>query len=79
MDFGKYADYMAMGYGAMALILSAMIAWIYLRFRALIRENEAIAELEAELEQERAAGKAAPRAVAADPAVMQSASASEKG
>jgi hypothetical protein len=79
MDFGKYADYMAMGYSAMALILAAMIAWIYLRFRALIRENEAVAELEAELEAERAAGKAAPREAAAEPAVMQSASASEKG
>ncbi len=79
MDFGKYAEYMALGYGAMALILAAMIAWMYLRFRALIRENEAVSELEAELEAERAAGKAAPREPAAEPALMQSAPASEKG
>ncbi len=79
MEFGKYANYMAMGYGAMALILSAMIAWIYLRFRALIRENEAISELEAELEAERAAGAAPVNVASREPAVMQSAPASEKG
>lgn len=48
MDFGKYADYMALGYAAMALVLGAMIAWIYWRYRMLYQEQAQIEQLEAE-------------------------------
>ncbi|MCX7979410.1 MAG: heme exporter protein CcmD, partial [Bdellovibrionaceae bacterium] len=52
-DFGKYAEYMALGYAAMALILALMVAWLALRFRALRAQQEEIARLEAELAEER--------------------------
>ncbi|GAB4414621.1 MAG: hypothetical protein KatS3mg051_0159 [Anaerolineae bacterium] len=54
-DFGKYAEYMALGYAAMAIILALMVAWIALRFRALRAQQEEIARLEAELAEERRA------------------------
>ncbi len=52
--FGKYSEYMALGYAAMALILGVMIAWMYLRYVGLRREAEQIAQLEAEVRAERA-------------------------
>jgi hypothetical protein len=55
MDFGKYADYMALGYAAMALLLGGMVLWLYLRYRGLIREEQAIAQMEAEERAEREA------------------------
>jgi heme exporter protein CcmD len=48
MDFGKYADYMALGYAAMAVLLSGMIGWIYWRYRMLFQEQAQIDQLEAE-------------------------------
>jgi|GEM_PF-3477832 heme exporter protein D len=54
-DFGKYAEYMALGYAAMALVLALMVVWIALRFRALRAQQEEIARLEAELAEERRA------------------------
>lgn len=59
-DFGKYAEYMALGYAAMALILALMVAWLVLRFRALRAQQEEIARLEAELAEERRAQTKAP-------------------
>jgi heme exporter protein CcmD len=61
MDFGKYADYMALGYAAMALLLGGMVLWLYLRYRALMREEQAIEQMEAEERAERAAAPAAAR------------------
>jgi len=45
---GKYAEYAFLGYGAMALILGAMIAWLYLRYRALQREAAIVEQVAAE-------------------------------
>ncbi len=45
---GKFAEYMILGYSAMALILGGMIAWIYLRYRALRREAALIEQMAAE-------------------------------
>ena len=53
LDFGKYAEYMALGYAAMALILALMVVWIALRFHALRAQEDEIARLEAELAEER--------------------------
>jgi heme exporter protein CcmD len=64
MDFGKYANYMALGYAAMALLLGGMLLWLYLRYRALVREEQAVEQMEAEERAERAA--AAPPAVRND-------------
>jgi hypothetical protein len=64
-DFGKYAEYMALGYAAMALILALMVAWIALRFRTLRAQQDEITRLEAELAEERrgqARGGSAARA-----------------
>lgn len=55
MDFGKYSEYMALGYGAMAVLLAGMIAWMALRFRGLRREIEQLDQLEAEERNERPA------------------------
>ncbi len=52
MDFGKYADYMALGYAAMALLLSGMIGMIYWRYRRLYQEQAQIDQLEAEEQQQ---------------------------
>lgn len=52
--FGKYSEYMAIGYAAMGLILAAMIVWMYVRYVGLRREQEQIAQLEAEVQAERA-------------------------
>jgi len=52
-DFGKYAEYMALGYAAMAFILALMIAWMVVRFRALRAQQDEIARLEAEIAEER--------------------------
>ena len=60
MDFGKYADYMALGYAAMAVLLGGMVLWLYLRYRGLLREEQAIAQMEAEERAERAAAALAP-------------------
>ncbi|MBP8974073.1 MAG: hypothetical protein KBH93_09370 [Anaerolineae bacterium] len=51
-DFGKYAEYMALGYAAMVFILALMIAWMAVRFRALRAQQEEIARLEAEIAEE---------------------------
>jgi heme exporter protein CcmD len=64
MEFGKYANYMALGYAAMALLLGGMVLWLYLRYRALIREEQAIEQMEAEERAERAA--AAPAVTRGD-------------
>ncbi|MEB2286851.1 MAG: hypothetical protein OZ934_01950 [Anaerolineae bacterium] len=52
-DFGKYTEYMALGYAAMALILALMIASMAVRFRVLRRQQEEIRRLEAEIAEER--------------------------
>lgn len=59
MEFGKYANYMALGYAAMALLLGGMVLWLYLRYRGLIREEQAVEQMEAEERAERAAAPAA--------------------
>lgn len=51
--FGKYSEYMALGYVAMGLILVGMIAWIYLRYAGLRNDQEQIARLEQEIAAER--------------------------
>ena len=58
-DFGKHADYMALGYAMMALLLGGMVLWTYLRYRVLARESAELDRIEAEERQERAA--AVPR------------------
>ncbi|NLE52649.1 MAG: heme exporter protein CcmD [Chloroflexi bacterium] len=45
---GKYAEYAILGYSAMALILGGMIAWMYLRYRALRREAALVEQVAAE-------------------------------
>ena len=51
--FGKYADYMALGYSAMALVLGGMAAWIYVRFRQARREMARVEQMARELRSER--------------------------
>ncbi len=51
--FGKYADYMALGYSAMALVLGGMAAWIYVRFRHAQREMARVEQKMQELREER--------------------------
>jgi hypothetical protein len=58
-DFGEHADYMALGYAMMALLLGGMVLWTYFRYRVLMRESAELDRIEAEEQQERAA--AAPR------------------
>lgn len=48
MHFGKHSDYMALGYSAMALLMSGIIGTLYWRFRRLLREEAQIERLEAE-------------------------------
>jgi heme exporter protein CcmD len=48
MDFGKYSEYMALGYGAMGVLLAGMIGWISWRFRMLTREIVRLEQVEAE-------------------------------
>ena len=55
--FGKYSEYMAIGYAAMGIILAAMIVWMYIRYAGLRRDQEQIVQLEKEIEAERAAQK----------------------
>lgn len=50
---GKYAEYMILGYAAMALLLGGMIAWIYLRYRALKREAALVEQMAAEEQGDR--------------------------
>lgn len=57
--FGKYSEYMALGYAAMGVILFAMIAWMYLRYVTLHRQEAEIAQLEQEIAAERKGGVAA--------------------
>jgi hypothetical protein len=54
-DFGKHADYMALGYAMMALLLGGMVLWLYFRYRVLARESAELDRFEAEEQQERAA------------------------
>lgn len=52
-DFGKYVEYMALGYAAMAFILALMVVWMAVRYRALRGQQDEIARLEAEIAEER--------------------------
>jgi hypothetical protein len=54
-DFGKHADYMALGYAMMGLLLGGMVVWLYFRYRVLARESAELDRIEAEEQQERAA------------------------
>jgi hypothetical protein len=58
-DFGKHADYMALGYAMMGLLLGGMVLWTYFRYRVLARESAELDRIEAEERLERAA--AVPR------------------
>ncbi len=58
-DFGKHADYMALGYAMMGLLLGGMVLWTYFRYRMLARESAELDRIEAEERLERAA--AVPR------------------
>ena len=58
-DFGKHADYMALGYAMMGLLLGGMVLWTYFRYRVLTRESAELDRIEAEERLERAA--AVPR------------------
>jgi hypothetical protein len=59
MDFGKYANYMAMGYAALGIILFVMIAWIAWRYRVLLREQDLVEQMAEEEQLERASAVAA--------------------
>jgi len=50
---GEYVEYMIIGYAAMALILGGMIAWLYLRYRALKREAALVDQMAAEEQGDR--------------------------
>lgn len=50
---GNYVEYMILGYAAMALILGGMIAWLYLRYRALKREAALVEQIAAEEQGDR--------------------------
>jgi heme exporter protein CcmD len=54
-EFGKYAEYMALGYAVTLLILGGMVLWLILRYQALRREQTHIDHLEAEIRDEVAA------------------------
>lgn len=45
---GEYAEYMILGYSAMALILGGMVVWIYLRYQGLKREAALVEQMAAE-------------------------------
>lgn len=45
---GKNAEYMILGYAAMAVILFGMVAWLYWRYVMARREEALIVEFEAE-------------------------------
>ncbi len=60
--FGDYSEYMAIGYAAMALVMFAMIAWMYLRYVGLRRQEAEIVQLEQEVQAERAQAAPAPQA-----------------
>ncbi len=47
-DFGKHADYMAIGYAVMAILLGGMVLWLYLRYRALETKSAELDRIEAE-------------------------------
>ncbi len=51
--FGKYADYMALGYSAMALVLGGMAAWIYLRYRQAQHKLAYLEQMARDLREER--------------------------
>jgi heme exporter protein CcmD len=53
-DFGKHADYMALGYAVAGIFLAGMVLWMALRYRALNREQDLIDQLEAEEHDEQA-------------------------
>jgi hypothetical protein len=54
-DFGKHADYMALGYAVMGLLLGGMVLWTYFRYRTLAHESAELDRIEAEERMERAA------------------------
>ena len=47
-DFGANADYMWMGYAVTVLVLGSVVGWMVVRYRALMREQVLIDQLEAE-------------------------------
>jgi len=51
--FGNHLDYMGIGYAVIALVLGGMVLWLFMRFQSLRREEQLMAQLEAE---DRAAG-----------------------
>jgi hypothetical protein len=53
-DFGKHADYMALGYAMAGILLAGMVLWMALRYRALHHEEDLIDQLEAEERDEHA-------------------------
>lgn len=71
-DFGEHADYMALGYALMGLLLGGMVFWMYVRYRVLQRDAEALDQLEAEERQERAASRSADETVPARSGVAAS-------
>ncbi len=52
-DFGKHADYMAMGYAVTGFFLAGMVLWMALRYRVLGHEQKLIDQLEAEERDEK--------------------------
>jgi len=60
-------EYMYMGYAAMAIIMVAMIGWIYWRYRLAAREEQLVEQFAAEERAERAAAARATSRTAADP------------
>lgn len=50
---GKNADYMFLGYAAMALILFGSIAWMYWRYQMARREQALVEQVEVEYEADR--------------------------
>ncbi len=52
MDFGKHADYMALGYAMMAVLLGGMVLWMYVRYVTLKREDRQLDALEDELRED---------------------------
>ncbi|HML24357.1 MAG TPA: hypothetical protein PKD09_22065 [Aggregatilinea sp.] len=45
---GNNAEYMILGYAAMAIILFGMVAWLYWRYVMARREEQLLTEFEAE-------------------------------
>lgn len=45
---GEYAEYAILGYAMMGVVLGGMVLWIYIRYLNLRREQQLIAQMEAE-------------------------------